>query len=224
MGPGRILQERKRYRRQVVRHSAANATSPQFDSGRYLQEVMIYFTADQHFGHKRICEYASRPFKSVYDMEFQLIRNWNSVVQRQDDRVYVLGDFAFARDSGQVERLLEQLNGQKFLIPGNHDKKAVLKAKGWAAVLPELYTLKTEHNGKKIEIVLCHYAMRVWKRSHFGNPMLYGHSHGSLSELPGVQSFDVGVDAWDYTPVSLDQVMDKLKEKKFEPVDHHGLR
>lgn len=50
--------------------------------------------------------------------------------------------------------------------------------------------------------------MRVWNGSHHGSIMLYGHSHGNL---PGNnQSTDVGVDCWDYSPCSLDQVVERL--------------
>jgi hypothetical protein len=37
-------------------------------------------------------------------------------------------------------------------------------------------------------IVLCHYAMRVWNRSHHGAWHLYGHSRGNLPAAPIAQS------------------------------------
>ena len=33
-----------------------------------------FFTADHHFGHKRICQYAGRPFSSVEEHDEELIR------------------------------------------------------------------------------------------------------------------------------------------------------
>ena len=58
-----------------------------------------------------------------------------------------------------------------------------------------MYELKVNdpdgRHGKQ-GIVLCHYAMRVWNKSHHGNFMLYGHSHGSLADDPNSMSFDVG--------------------------------
>jgi calcineurin-like phosphoesterase family protein len=51
-----------------------------------------------------------------------------------------------------------------------------------------------------IQVVLCHYAMRVWRNAHHGALHFYGHSHGNL---PGdAQSLDVGVDCWDFAPAS----------------------
>jgi calcineurin-like phosphoesterase family protein len=63
--------------------------------------------------------------------------------------------------------------------------------------------------------------MRTWNKRHHGAIHLYGHSHGTL---PGdAQSCDVGVDCWDFYPVSLAQIKARLAESPpIEPVDHHG--
>jgi hypothetical protein len=52
--------------------------------------------------------------------------------------------------------------------------------------------------------VLCHYALRTWNGSHRGALRLYGHSHGGLAG--DSQSVDVGVDCWDFRPVTLDEI------------------
>jgi calcineurin-like phosphoesterase family protein len=82
---------------------------------------MIYFTSDTHFGHYNILKYCNRPWKEIYHHDNQLIKNWNSVVN-PDDRVYHLGDFGFKSKSVNKE-IAEQLNGIKFILHGNHDKK-----------------------------------------------------------------------------------------------------
>ena len=72
-------------------------------------------------------------------------------------------------------------------------------------------------------VVLCHYAMLVWSRSHHGAIHLYGHSHGNL---PGdSQSCDVGVDCWDFAPVSIEEIRVRLARSpgRAEP-DHHQPR
>ena len=72
-------------------------------------------------------------------------------------------------------------------------------------------------------VVLCHYAMRVWSRSHHGAIHLYGHSHGNL---PGdSQSCDVGVDCWDFAPVSIEEIRVRLARSPGRAErDHHQPR
>ena len=69
--------------------------------------------------------------------------------------------------------------------------------------------------------MLSHYAHRVWEGSHKSTWMLYGHSHGSLPEIESSLSFDVGVDCWNYFPISFEQVLEKMATKNHKPIDHH---
>lgn len=178
--------------------------------------MAVWFTADHHFGHARIIELAKRPFASIEEMDEEMIRRWNAVVAK-GDVVYHLGDFAFADHAPYLSRL----NGQKRLIIGNHDhSNRVKKAQGWATVDTLLHA-KVE--GEVAPVVLCHYGLRVWNRSHHGSLHFYGHSHGSL---PGDhQSCDVGVDCWSFAPVSLDEIKIRLRShpRRGEP-DHHVAR
>lgn len=82
--------------------------------------MTTWYTADPHFGHTRISEFCDRPYASVEAMNTDLINRWNRVVQ-PDDQVYVLGDFALGRIADSLP-LVSQLNGEKLLVPGNHDR------------------------------------------------------------------------------------------------------
>jgi calcineurin-like phosphoesterase family protein len=53
-------------------------------------------------------------------------------------------------------------------------------------------------------VVACHYAMRVWPRSHYNSYLCYGHSHGQLA--PQGKQWDVGVDNNDFYPVSFQKL------------------
>lgn len=175
----------------------------------------VYFTADTHFGHKNIIKYSNRPFDSVEEMDRELIRRWNEKITPQDV-VYHLGDFAFC-ERERILEIREQLNGEIFLIKGNHDKEAVKckTAFGW---IRDFYELKhpdpNGHNGKH-SVTLMHYAMRVWNRSHHGTFHLYGHSHGSLPDDPTSRSFDVGVDCHNYYPISYAEVQEIMAQKEW---------
>jgi calcineurin-like phosphoesterase family protein len=154
---------------------------------------MIWFTSDTHFDHANILKYTNRPWKSVEDMNEGLIATWNAVVQR-GDVVYHLGDFAFRRHAYFASRL----NGHINLIEGSHDKMSGKDKKAFT-ILGPMHTVSGDP-----DIIICHYAMRVWPRSHYGTWHLYGHSHGSLP--PHGHSLDVGVDPMGYVPVSLEKV------------------
>lgn len=180
--------------------------------------MKTFFTSDTHFGHENIIKYCNRPFSSVDEMDQTLIYNWNNVVGTED-RIYHLGDFTLLGYRKFAE-YLTKLNGEIIIIPGGHDwrwieeidESKITSKSGYFYLLESTLVSLTYSQLSQTKypqvIVLCHYAMRVWDRSHYGAWHLYGHSHGTL---PGIgKSFDVGVDNWNYTPVSLDQITEKM--------------
>ena len=56
--------------------------------------MQYWFSADFHLNHKNILRYTNRPFKNINEMNYVLIKNWNSRV-KPEDTVFFLGDFAF---------------------------------------------------------------------------------------------------------------------------------
>ncbi len=150
-------------------------------------------------------------------MNEALVANWNRVV-KPGDIVWVLGDFSLSNDPAIIDNFLDRLNGNKSLVVGNHDSKACVSSRKWRAV-EDLTHIRW--NGEKI--ILCHYAMRVWHKSHHGSWMLHGHSHLTLPELDTL-SFDVGVDGWNFTPVSFEQVKAKMEWKISRKADRVGKK
>ena len=151
-------------------------------------------------------------------MDEVLIHNWNERVS-VDDIVYHLGDVSF-RSPQQTVRTLARLNGTIHIILGNHDK-TIRKSSAVRERFESVSEL-LEIDISKQHIVLCHYAMRTWNRSHHGSWHLYGHSHGNLTDDPNARSMDVGVDPNDYCPVHVDEIARHMKKKDFRAVDHHG--
>ena len=157
---------------------------------------MIWFTADTHFFHANILGFCHRPWDTVEEMDTALITNWNELVD-DDDIIYHLGDFVMG-DARLARKYFSQLKGNIRVVPGSHDKKWIKSAyhtyskSGYEVfILPPLCTITSKIDGKPQPIVLCHYAMKVWDRSHYNSYQLYGHSHG---RLPGVgKQYDVGV-------------------------------
>ena len=151
--------------------------------------MAVWFSADHHFGHRRIIQHCSRPFLGVGDMDYHLRKTWNRRV-KPTDLVYYLGDFAFRSPRDYMERTLRGLNGRKILIVGNHDGKRTLKLDGWHEI--DKYREFTL-DGKRL--VLLHYPIRSWSRKAHGAWHLHGHSHGMAPEdrtQPGI--LDVGID------------------------------
>ena len=181
--------------------------------------MATYFTSDTHFGHGNVMRYCKRPFSSVKEMNEVLFENWARVV-RPTDAIYHLGDVLFGRTYEELTRLLEcvrKLPGRKYLVPGNHDER-YLSVLGWAfqEILPPIADLvlqrKIHGQVQPVRLVLCHYPMFSWKRSRIGRKdhalQLYGHVH---VRYPGtcVQT-DVGVDAWEYKPVGIEELLARM--------------
>lgn len=161
----------------------------------------IFFTSDTHFGHYNAIQHCKRPFSSVEEMDEALISRWNEDVGAKDI-VYHLGDFKFSSKQ-KVSYYLDRLDGRVILIRGNHDHNL----KAW-----ELQLFNEVHDMleiKQLNLFLCHYAMRVWPKKHYGARHLFGHSHGSIEASP--DSFDVGVDSHNYFVWSLDEVLSQFE-------------
>jgi len=155
-------------------------------------------------------------------MEETCIANHNAVISDNDD-YYDLGDVAYRCNADYVMERLRRLNGKIHVILGNHDKplrQAVnrgmaddLIKSGKLHIIggtdPNVISAyQTVYKGTKL--VLSHYAYRTWPQSFRGSIHLFGHSHGNLS--PFYRSFDCGVDANEFKPLSFDFVMEKANK------------
>lgn len=75
----------------------------------------IFFTSDTHFNQEKKVRLKQVPFKSVEEMNKELVKRWNNKVG-PNDIVYHLGDF------GDYD-FVKKLNGKITLICGNYEKK-----------------------------------------------------------------------------------------------------
>lgn len=176
-----------------------------------------FYISDWHYGHANILAFDNRPFKSLDEMNEALVGRWNNVVS-DGDIVYVLGDMFWCNMETAIS-VLDKLNGQKFLIKGNHDRCNDNRFKKKFVKVTEY--LEVEDGDKKI--VLCHYPIPCFKNHFYGWYHLYGHVHNSfeanmmehtkylMQELYGHECnmFNVGaMMPWmDYTPRTLRQIV-----------------
>lgn len=212
---------------------------------------MIWFTADLHVNHGNIVKYCHRNIylcdkdrktlednkgiwhsgewksntykisqESIANMNFGLINKINQYVKIEDD-LYILGDLLFSRQNHYKDysKLRDSINCKNvYCIWGNHDNKEM------ARVFDTIDICKIQYN--KINIIMCHYAMAVWDKSHRGSWHLYGHSHSEMEDklnecFPQRRSMDVGVDNiyklyGEYRPISFIEI-GKIFERKFCP-------
>ncbi|HNM97118.1 MAG TPA: hypothetical protein PKK40_04165 [Marmoricola sp.] len=191
--------------------------------------MTVWFTADQHFGHGRLLSLSparSKAFGSVTEMNERLISNWNVRVQ-PDDTVWVLGDVDMhGKDS--TLGLIDRLVGTKILVCGNHEscwagvrdgwkERDRYLAAGFEAVL-DFATVKlppTHPQASSTRVVLSHFPYDgdskdgdrypQFRLRDEGVPILHGHVHERCRESRsrrGTWQINVGVDWWDYAPVS----------------------
>lgn len=132
-----------------------------------------FYISDWHYGHKNVLKFDNRPFYSVDEMNQELITRWNNVVDKSD-MVYVLGDM-FWCNAEEAIPVLEQLNGNKFLVKGNHDRCHDTKFKKHFNKIDEY--MEVEDNGHNI--VLCHYPIPCFKNHYYGQYHFYGHVHNT---------------------------------------------
>lgn len=191
-----------------------------------------FFTSDSHFRHARILELGEgRPFKSIQHHDEMLIKYWNDVVSPKDT-VYHLGDVALGPWPEGLNHF-KRLNGTKILVPGNHDRifsgeKAARRERfmpdyeeAFDNILPEI----TEVRILGTRFMISHFPYReeiiggkpdryLDKRpADEGVPLIHGHTHQSsviTHSEDGTVQISVGVDAWNWTPVSETQVMQAL--------------
>lgn len=147
----------------------------------------IWLCSDLHLYHDNVLKFQqeTRKYPCVEDMNEAIIQHWNSVVS-DNDIVFDLGDMFFCPKDKCVE-ILNRLNGNIIHLAGNHSQ--VLRNQLWNNQCYDHFEFSLDGN----LIVLNHYPMRVWNRSHYSNSYhFFGHCHGHLE--PYKNSLDVG---WD---------------------------
>lgn len=197
---------------------------------------MDYFTADLHFNHNNIIKYCGRGaykdqnsfrsgterlFNDVTEMNEHLIKTWNEIV-KDNDRVYVLGDVAFGSKSEAIT-LCNRLKGRKTLIYGNHDlkySKSFWHDAGFDLVHKLGYGAVAEYQ----EFYLAHYPYRKALMQHDTREYLRDHApveqdkvllHGHVHTQWIIKDnmINVGVDVWNYRPVSITEIRGIVKHR-----------
>ena len=191
-----------------------------------------WFTSDQHFGHNNVIGLCDRPFEDIDHMHDEMIVRWNSVVKPQDT-VWVVGDYSL---HPRELTHLKHMRGTKRLIAGNHDVVWSGHKESHKYFRTYLEYFESIHEWKRLkfsgfEFNLSHFPYGTgryesYRLKNVGVPLVHGHVHEkwklvntkyvSWNDTP---MLNVGVDRWNFTPVSLEEVIHQLREGIPEPHD-----
>lgn len=191
--------------------------------------IKVWFISDTHIQHKNILKHCPKraeiggfDIDDVAAHDKWLIDIWNKTIAK-NDIVYIIGDFSFASPEVIKKQILPQLNGQKYLILGNHDKSSE-HLQGYFKQITQMKEVVFKRKNfpfieeDSFRVFMCHYPMVTWNAKHYGVVQLQGHSHGSLDSFNEESTdlrVDVGIDGAlaDFKPVSLEQLYKYFKKK-----------
>ena len=166
----------------------------------------------------------------------QVVEEFENEKVGKDDKVFVLGDFVLRRGKSETAKIINQLNGDIYLVPGNHDKVEAYAGcdKNRFHVCSDITYLRLRPENKDDErfkhseyiLVLSHFPQLCYSHSEKNNTYnLFGHIHsrynmpmsdyGTPLRLRIGKQFDVGTDRNNYAPVNIFDVMRQIKEYEF---------
>lgn len=177
----------------------------------------IYITSDTHFGHSKNFIYEPRGFKNIYDHDNAIIKNWNEIVQPEDD-IYLLGD-VMLNDNDYGLSCLKQLKGQIHIIRGNHCTNARIELYKTYPNVIEVCDAKWLKIGKQ-SFFLSHYPCLTDNHDD-GKPLnkkvinLCGHIHtpDKWHDWNNGLIYHVEMDAHGCQVVNIEQIINDIKEK-----------
>ena len=162
-----------------------------------------YYTSDHHFGHHGMLKFCARNrfVQTAEEMDEYMANKWNSRVNH-GDIVWHLGDVFFSN-----HEILGELKGLKKLIVGNHDYKKL-------KILKQYFDIEKDSIivDKRKQLVLCHYPIWDWPQKFHGYYHFHGHTHG-FCKMGHPKAFDVGVDCWDYYPMTFQEIINGQRYK-----------
>lgn len=160
----------------------------------------VRFIADLHLGHANMA--VKRGFASVEEHDAHIIAQWNSVVAKRDV-TYILGDVTMEKKAPYV--LLDQLNGRKHVVMGNHDRRQDV-----AALLEHVDSVAgmVQYKG----LILTHCPIHPMELDYRFPRNIHGHIHDNvvmLNGCPDTRYICVSCERVDYVPRTLEELLNK---------------
>lgn len=175
----------------------------------------IFITSDLHFCHNKPFLYEPRGFTNIYEHDSIIIKNWNSVVDIDDD-VYVLGDLMLNNNELGITNI-KNLKGKIHVVRGNHDSKNRI------ALYQDCYNIVEITEGQflkygKYHFYLSHYPC-LTSNHDMDKPLkvriisLCGHRHdkNKFCEMDKGLIYHTELDAHNCYPVLIDNIIEDIK-------------
>lgn len=205
----------------------------------------LFFTSDTHYSHSNICSATTnwavnngyaREFDSLQDMNQRLVDNINNMVN-EDDILIHLGDWSFG-GFDKTEEFRSQINCKNIhLVLGNHDHHIERNKEGIQRLFSSVQQYLrldvrrpiNKATVEKFTFVCMHYPIASWHDMNQGVIHLHGHVHLPADlRLAEGKAMDVGVDGNGLEPISLDEILEIMKDRPIKklalPKDHHEKR
>lgn len=164
-----------------------------------LKDKKVWVWSDQHFSHKDIIDFSNRPYLNISEMNYHLIENYNDYVKPNDVSIWV-GDVGFGSDKN-INDLLNQCNGYKILVIGNHDFNG---KKIRNLDFDEIHLIYQLDVTLDFSLVFTHYPMNNISLPWFN---VHGHLHAYPKPDTGnVLHYNVCCELHDYRPVELEKI------------------
>lgn len=178
----------------------------------------IYFTSDLHLCHNKEFIYKARGFNSIEEHDEQIIKNINEIVGK-NDILYILGDLVLNNTDKGVDLLQKIVCQDIRIIIGNHDSD--LRMAEYIHSLDSLTMIVVSdiYSSGKTNYHLSHYPVMVKNYSNYDKRIcLHGHTHSKdrFELFENYRCYNVGLDAHNLKPVSLEEVMRDCNIKKQE--------
>lgn len=172
----------------------------------------IFVVADYHFGHekpytefKRADGTPLRPFSCSMEADAYMVQEHNKLV-KPEDRVYVLGDVAFHKKN---LHWLDQMNGRKVLVKGNHDLEDLSVYLGYFEDIRSCV--------QRIGLILTHIPIHPDSLSRW-RLNVHGHLHANRvrytdkynQQVDDPRYMCVSVEQTNYRPVPIEECLEKI--------------
>lgn len=160
-----------------------------------------FVISDLHFYHRAIFNFDPKCRELFGDVEgrVRIMSEWWNEIVKPSDSVLVLGDVCF-RSKGL--HAIRNLNGEKFLIRGNHDlfsESRYIEDAGFVKILPSV-----EIN----RVIFTHFPVHPIQLNSRYRANIHGHLHGE--NIFDTRYYNVSVENINYRPKRLSEIFEEL--------------